>query len=100
MKTRFRGTPGQWLIDRERFAFADDIGNIIQRSSWANSVKPGSRIDTSVLVRRGVHDDGDNHCPKCTRQLVPRSRTWYGWTVVDGRSLSLLTSVSLHQYIM
>jgi len=72
---------------------------MIQRSSWAKLIKPGSRVDTSVLVRREVRD-GDNHCPKCTRQLVPRSRTWYGWTVMDGHLLSLLTPVSLHQYIM
>lgn len=76
IKDQFRNTPGQALIDNERFALTDDEGGAIQRSSWATKVRPGAQINMSVVVPRSALGPGD--CPKCYSHIPPQTRTWYG----------------------
>ena len=38
IKTGFRGTPGQALIDNESFALTDESGNTIQKPDWENII--------------------------------------------------------------
>ena len=76
IKDYFRDSPGRGLIQREKFALTDESGNAIRKSTWAQKIQPGSKVDMSVVIRRsdlGVEDC----CPKCRSQILPHSRTWW-----------------------
>jgi len=73
--SHFRDNPGRALIDNGNYALTDGSGNTIRKSVW--TIRPGSKVDMSVVIPRSALGVGHN-CLRCGRRMSPHSLAWYG----------------------
>ncbi|VDC03062.1 unnamed protein product [Peniophora sp. CBMAI 1063] len=72
----FKGRKGLSYVQHRDYALIDSRGTMIEPQKWALSVRPGSKLNMSVIVR-----DGFARCPYCQHETV----TARGSQDADGR---------------
>ncbi|VDC03064.1 unnamed protein product [Peniophora sp. CBMAI 1063] len=72
----FKGRKGLSFVQRRDYALGDSNGMVIEPQKWALSVRPGSKLNMSVIIR-----DGSARCPYCQHATI----TTHGKQDNDGR---------------